>query len=346
MLTDIFSNRYEGATIWKEFAQRERKLLVQAFRIISEQLMPLKISDTIHLANQRKWTAIEEKLSWELGMQELSPKAWGGYLQNTWVSGTNTIDKVCKNFVLAEYKGNPPADQFMKDRISFVELAFREKEEEVKEANRLYHHGLTVINAFAEKTGTPFQGFIKDGREEKSKSTNESMNKIFTGSVEELNVRFRQASCGLHYHNGFIQQSADVLLQRQVEEPFWALLSDEVWKNVDIDMKEAFDKRDNGDRDPAFYAAKALESTIKIISKEKGLNTGKEGGAANFIDNLLRGKLIEVWEMQNLKNFFSKVRNPMGHGPGDAEMPELSPQQTDWAIEFCMSWTKSLIKRR
>ena len=35
----------------------------------------------------------------------------------------------------------------------------------------------------------------------------------------------------------------------------------------------------------------------------------------------------------------------VGHGPGDEPMPELSPQQTDWAIEFCMSWTKSLIKQ-
>ena len=31
-------------------------------------------------------------------------------------------------------------------------------------------------------------------------------------------------------------------------------------------MKEALDHRDTGQRDAAFYAARALESTIKIIS--------------------------------------------------------------------------------
>jgi hypothetical protein len=62
---------------------------------------------------------------------------------------------------------------------------------------------------------------------------------------------------------------------------------------VDHDIKEAIDLRDTHGRDPAFYAARALESTIKIISDEKGLSTAKERGAHNYIDNLKRDGFIE-----------------------------------------------------
>jgi hypothetical protein len=135
------------------------------------------------------------------------------------------------------------------------------------------------------------------------------------------------------------------LTLEQVEKPFWGLVSGEDWKNVDFEMKDAIDRRDTGVRDPSLYAAKALESTIKIISGQKGWTTGKEKGAHNYIENLFRGKLMEKWEMDALKDFFSKVRNPLGHGPGGEPMPELNPSQTDWAIEYCMSWIKSLIRR-
>ncbi len=74
----------------------------------------------------------------------------------------------------------------------------------------------------------------------------------------------------------------------------------------------------------------------------------KQKGAAQYIENLGmndNGNFISGWERDSLISFFSKVRNPLGHGPGSESMPELSAQQTDWAIETCMSWIKSLIKR-
>jgi len=81
------------------------------------------------------------------------------------------------------------------------------------------------------------------------------------------------------------------------------------WKNVDLDIKEAIDRRDNGVRDAAFYAARALESTIKIISDQKGWTRGREGGAQNYIDNLCNlrgGNLIEEWEKEALKQEFKE----------------------------------------
>ena len=38
MLTDIFAFRYANKLIWKVFTQREKRLLVQTFSIIGEQL--------------------------------------------------------------------------------------------------------------------------------------------------------------------------------------------------------------------------------------------------------------------------------------------------------------------
>ena len=109
------------------------------------------------------------------------------------------------------------------------------------------------------------------------------MNKAFAASVDELNVRLRRADCALHYHNGYIQISSDNIMQKNLEEPFWAVVSGPLWKNVDLDIKEAIDRRDTGIKDAAFYAARALESTIKIISEQKGWTHGGEKGAHNRV---------------------------------------------------------------
>ena len=169
----------------------------------------------------------------------------------------------------------------------------------------------------------------------------------FRASVDELNTRFRQAGYALHYHNQFIQAATDELIQKEVETPFWTLVADPKWANVDTDMKEALDLRDSDGRDPAWFAAKALESTIKIICGQKGWTTGKETGAKNYIDQLgsKSHAFIDRWEADTLIEFFKVVRNPFGHGAGSEVMPSLSRPQTEWAIEFSMSWIKSLIRR-
>lgn len=125
-------------------------------------------------------------------------------------------------------------------------------------------------------------------------------------------------------------------------------MQEEKWKNVDLDLKESIHKRDNNERDAALYACKGLESTLKILSDDLSFTSGREKGAANYIDNLVskkNGRMIEVWEADILKIIFSKIRNPHGHGPGNSEMPELTKEQESWVIESTMSWIKSLIKR-
>ena len=152
---------------------------------------------------------------------------------------------------------------------------------------------------------------------------NQQLNENFVKSVDELNTRFRQAGCKLHYHNGFIQLSEDALFLREAEQPFWHLVADELWKNVDTDMKEAIDRRDGDVRDPVFYAARALESTIKIISDQMGWTHGGEKGAHNYIDNL--GKktsgFVERWEADSLKNISPRSGIHLATGPEAQKCP-------------------------
>lgn len=234
-----------------------------------------------------------------------------------------------------------PADYYIKDRLSLIELGFRLQQEEVE---RLIQDDLERAQNPRFKSnsilvpGDPLVGL--KARENWRRS-------IFRSQVEELNARFEQAGYPLNYHNGFIQISSDALLKQQVETPFWSIVSGPMWKNVDLDMKEALDRRDNGSRDSAFFAARALESTIKIISDVKGWTQGGEKGASSYIDNLAAKSraFIAPWEGTQMRGFFKDVRNPLGHGAGLETMPSLTRQQTEWAIEFCMIWIKSLISR-
>ncbi|MBB5517491.1 hypothetical protein FHS62_000277 [Amphiplicatus metriothermophilus] len=320
---------------------------MQAFSIISENIAPYYDADgKVNPNGKAFWEDIHNRLSVELGLKSLSQMAYSYQTafagKQTTVSGAWPIITVCENWMHADPVGVQDVDAFIKERLSLVEIAFRKKEAAVAKANAELPQ--QILKAKLRPAGglripsDPAPGL---------KAWNKNLNEAFQASVDELNTRFRQAGCGLHYHNGFIQISEDPLFLKEAEQPFWQLVSDPLWKNVDIDMKEAIDRRDNGDRDPAWYAVRALESAIKIISDKKEWTRGGERGAHNYIDNLAKrdAQYIESWEAEALKAIFTKLRNPLGHGPGSAEMPSFTPQQTDLAIELCISWIKSLIKR-
>ena len=334
MLTDIFARRYQEVPLWHDFTDQHRRLLVQCFQLV-EQIAPYYQDGKASDHGKAFWTTAHDLMARELGVNHLSPLVMGFYNpQKQWVSHTYSMYHICENWMLQTFDFEfGAADTFLKERFSFVEIAFRNKERTITEA----------IETF--KNFSPTTRRIRD-HDEFLKKFYEEMNEKFRSAVNELNARFRQAGCNLHYHNGFIQIATDEVVTEKIETPVWALLSDAKWKNVDHDLKEAFDLRDADGRDPAFYAARALESTIKIISDEQSLTTGNERGASNNIDNLRRGKIIDGWEADALKAFFSHVRNPLGHGPGSGDMPSLAPHQTNWAIETGMIWIKSLILRR
>ena len=352
MLTDIFLNRYVDVPLWTEFEERDRRFLVQAFRIVEEEVYPYYVDGTISEAAKQKWEAIHARLSTELGLRELTPRYYS--FDTTWNgkpltrSGAWEWNKVCEGFVCAGFDGSVPVDEFMKVRMSFFEIALRELFEEVRESEERLRRALDPMSGH--KDG-PRQG-SRSSITMRAASANWLRNRIgelqqrYRSAVDQFNVRLRQASFPLDYHNGFIQVAKDGVTSSEIEEPFWGFVSDPLWRSIDEDMKEALDRRDTGRRDAAFYAARALEGTIKIVSEQKGWTHGSERGAHGFVDNLAKdGRYLAAWESKTLKLIFSDVRNLFAHAPGSGEMPELSEAQTDWVVESCMSWIKSLIRR-
>ncbi|MGO8034957.1 AbiJ-NTD4 domain-containing protein [Rhizobium leguminosarum] len=340
MLTDVFIARYDETPIWSSWGEAPRRFMVQATKLLTEQLFPFYVDGTVDKVAQTTLQSLHDRLAMEIGIDPLSPLYVGSHRYN--------IADIIKNFMQRQFEDSFDVDVFIKRRISLVELAYRESERQVKAANVALSDKLervapgTPLHGLA--TSLRVQGLTADG----IKAQNETLNRTFQSNVEELNERFRQAKFPLLYHNGFIQIAADDRVADVIEKPFWMIIAADEWRNVEHDMLEAFDRRDNGGRDPALYAARALESTIKIISDGRGFTRGRESGAAAYIDNLVsqtNGRFIAVWEGDCLKAFFSKVRNPLGHGPGGEEMPHLTVQQNNWALETCMSWIKSLIAR-
>jgi hypothetical protein len=351
MLTDIFAYRYLDHKIWSEYTEVERRLLNQAFGIVKDALPYYTAEGKEHIQNKEKWKLLHSQLARELGVKELAPQFYSYTQKNPIgqefpVSGFWSYDLVCDTYVNAKYNGGLEVDRFIKERISFIELAMRLCGAEIAKANltKADTEAQATLSAIFPKPGMRVPGNAAAG----IGAWNKHLNDAFAEQVNELNERFRRAKAPLTYHNGFIQLAMDQQIEKQIAKPFWDAVAGAPWENVDIDMKEALDRRDSNDKDPAFFAAKALESAIKIVSSEKNWTSGKETGAAQFIDNLVskaNGGFLAVWEGDMLKDYFRKVRNPIGHGPGDAPMPELSLPQTDWAIETAMSWVRTLVRR-
>jgi hypothetical protein len=329
-----------------------RRLLNQAIALAKDVIPYYNSDGKENEANKDKWKNLHDRLARELGLSELSQRYYSYTPASTsgrsWpVSGFFSWDHVCEQFVVAmptAATGN--IDGFIKERISFIELVMRLREEEVTQLNSRLPQTLleAQLQDIQPRRGARIPGSAVDG----AKAWNANLNATFSRQVEELNERFRRAGAPLSYHNGFIQVAIDQVIENQVAKPFWNIVADPLWCNVDIDMKEALDRRDSNDKDPALFAAKALESAIKIVSDAKGWTRGTETGAAAYIDNLVsknNGSFLAPWEGEMLKDYFRKVRNSLGHGPGSEPMPTLSPPQTDWAIETAMSWVRSLVRR-
>jgi hypothetical protein len=351
MLTDVFFRRYANRPMFASVGQKESALFVQAYRIVNEQIWKYYRDDRkVNESVKAIWTVIHDRLTMEIGVKELSPQYYS--YETEWMgkpytnSGWNEMNSVVEQWLNFKFTDDLDPDMFVKRRLSFVELAFRMREEQVAQANAELPQQLAeaVLQFRMPQRSMTVPGKLSDS----VRAINDGMNRTFAANVHELNERLKQAGMPLHYHNGYLQITQDEQLQEEVEQPFWLLVKDAQWKNVSIDMAEAIDRRDTGGRDPSFYAAKALESTIKIICDVKKWTTGNEKGVSDFLNHLeskVNGAFIEGWERQSMQRFYSDVRNDLGHGPGSKDMPNFAPQQIDQTIEFCMSWVKSLIKR-
>lgn len=351
MLTDIFAYRYLKYPVWSQFTEAERRLLNQTIGLAKEIYPVFDASGKKLEANEAKWQEAHNRLARELGVNELAQRHYSfmtkGPMGQDWhQSGYWTYDYVCEQFVNAmPQAGLSNVDGHIKERVSFIELVMRLRHDEVAKANADLPRALFAAKLRpTARQGLRVPGLAEDGVQ----ALNASLNQTFQRQVEELNERFRRAGAPLTFHNGFIQVATDEVIEREIASPFWRLVAPPMWENVSIDMAEALDRRDSNDKDPAFFAGKALESAIKIVSDTRGWTRGKENGASAYIDNLVskdNGAFLTVWEGEMLRDYFRRVRNTVGHGPGSEPMPTLTSAQTDWAIETAMSWVRTLVRR-
>lgn len=236
------------------------------------------------------------------------------------------------------------------EKLSFLEILFRDAEqhlrselESVEDTLPDYQyqalcfemmHGPKVYNSHRIKAEDILP---------KQKMKKEALSNIQTEIAERLKLH----KIPLAYHNGYFQQSFDPVIEEKISEPVWKLIAAPKFKNVEIDLLEALDRYNNLDRDPAFYAAKALESMIKIICADKGLTKGREKGAGDFLSYLNskdHGPIITNDERNELTSMF-RVRNSEGHGPGGEKMPSLTSEQAHRYIHAAMIWIYTLAHR-
>lgn len=352
MITDIFARRYAKVELRTQYFKEDHVLCNQAWHMLSSGLMwDSCVTDEVSDRAEEAFKTVHNVLALELGMEYLSDRWWfRNYEFNgnkTTQSYKNSYSTICKNFLTKIPTDPAQGDAWMKDRLSLIELAFAMRGRQVAEANQALPNA--IAKAEYEQKNMPVRGIRLPGsRADAVRAINARLNESYNGLVNDLNERLRLALYRLNYHNGLIQLADDALVGAQIEQPFWALVGTAPWDNVDRQMKEAIDCRDTGDRMAAFHAVSALESCIKILSGIKGWTKGNERGAAAYVSNLVsknNGAFLEAWEGELLTKLFTDVRNPFAHGAGQAAMPTMTAEQTNWTIDTSMNWIKTLVRR-
>ncbi|GAB3261414.1 AbiJ-NTD4 domain-containing protein [Chitinimonas naiadis] len=320
MITDVLFKRYPERWIHQDRVPQNLALLIRQATLVLHDDVAAKLPNRAML-----FEIPERRLARELGMMALGRAP--------------TAEQNCIAFLGQPYDlwndAHGDSDSFVKLRLSLIELLFREAE--------------AILRSLSPKQDVANWWSLVRARVSPPRTAIENALAATIQAVEELNSRFQQAGVPFEYHAGIIQRIDDLRTNAEIEQPFWALVSDPKFSNVEADIKEAIDRRDSGKSDAAFFAMKALESAIRILSDELGRTRSSERGAADFIDNLVAAKpdrFVDVWEAEALKSLFRELRNPLGHGAGSATPLALSPHQSTWAIEASMSWIKSLVRRK
>jgi AbiJ N-terminal domain 4 len=321
VITDVFFKRYPEHWLngLGTVPENVAVLIRQAALVVFDDIAP-------HLPNRiQLFEKPEKRLAREFGAMSLGE--------------SSSAERNCMMFLGEQYDlwknshGDPSS--FVKLRLSLIELLFREAETILRENAPKQQDTQTWWELVQRRVSPP-------------RSSLEKALAATIQGIEELNARFQEARLPFEYHAGIFQRIDDQLTNTQIEKPFWSIVAEPKFSNVEQDIKEALDRRDAGKSDAPFHALKALESTIRILSDELGRTRGTERGAAEFIDNLVAAKptrYIDVWESEALKSVFRDLRNPLGHGSGAVQPLALSTQQSTWAIELVMSWIKSLVRR-
>lgn len=145
-------------------------------------------------------------------------------------------------------------------------------------------------------------------------------------AIEELNYRLRQNGLGYEFLNGVIIKKSNTVTHEKIIKPALKLLTDEKFRGAEDEYLTAFECFRNGDnKDAILNAAKAFESTMKIICLELGYAFDEKRSTAkplievlksnSFFPDYLQEHLTAICKA--LETGAPTVRNrKTGHGQG------------------------------
>lgn len=347
MITDIFSRRYPDA----DLKNIGNAFFVQISKIYDDHHLGIRKALLEKVPNYKYSGYADEhiriiaqalnKICTELGIETLDKPAY----QTLSKHGYNDYR------IFQKYIFDTEVDPL--EKLSFLEILFRDAESHLLDETSFIEKKLPEYQARSEHIKNLSEEkktkFHNDGEENIASSIPvlESKKSALTVIRTEVNQRAKMHSLDFSYHNGFFQKSDNPAIEEKIMSTFWELVSKQKYKNIETDMLKAYDLYDSNDRDAPLYAAKALESMLKIVCLEKNFTSNSNKPAGFYLDMLNKkenGPVILNEEKEELVSMF-RIRNSHGHGPGENPMPSLTAQQTIRYINASAVWVVNLSKR-
>lgn len=272
-LVDIFFSRHENITlIGIDPAQELQRQLANYCRAFNS-FCSLVRDDVAHRFPKRNAydigftdKAIENVskiVSREVGMTNLfNPK---GIYNSDYVSGL--IDWMQ---MPSDEMNGKMVDIFIKLRLSFIEVFFRNLEKFIEDVVSLCP----------------------------SSVSNKDLAKTIEEWIFEVNSRFRERNIPFQYHDGILHPSNDELISETIEAPFWKTILGLEWTQTVQHMKEAVDQQISN---PSFAASQAQLALESVLNEFFG---GDGGSIPSKTSNLCRKKIISEHEKFMIDEFF------------------------------------------
>lgn len=223
MITDIFERRYAAVQIRSRYCEEDRRFFTQAASMITDLMWLGQKSDTVSATSEQNLKEVHDVLAIELGKEFLSDRYWfQSIVQNGNTNRTahqNSYAVICKNFLKAFPEDLEDSESWIKERISFVELAFQRRMNQIKTIN-LQLPVLLSMPMIVRNTRKLSEVIVTNSRNIAIQADNDRINASFLKLVNDLNERLRLSRHKLVFHNGLIQLAHDENTDRQVAKPF------------------------------------------------------------------------------------------------------------------------------
>lgn len=167
--------------------------------------------------------------------------------------------------------------------------------------------------------------------------------------IARFNARLREGGIGYQYEGGEIIKVNSQFLHAEIVVPVLMLISDSKFESVEKEYRMAHKYFREGDYEGCLVeCAKAFESTLKIIGKERGWKVNENATASALVSAAFSNNFIPNWmqtAFQGLRSLLESsvqtTRNRMGgHGAGvevrkvSEQLAALQLHQTGALIKF------------